>query len=67
MLKFKFMVQIWIDPNSTAQLLSLLWQNDGIIILLENLFPFPWSPYLKTDGTSLLILILVKNFKEREM
>ena len=31
------------------------------------LFPFPWNPYLKTDGTSLPILFLVKNFEEKEI
>ena len=33
----------------------------------KNIFPFPWDPYLKTDGTSLLILFLVKNFEEKEI
>ena len=31
------------------------------------IFPFPWNPYLKREGTSLLILFLVKNFEEKEM
>ena len=31
------------------------------------IFPFPWNPYLKTGGTSLLILFLVKNFEEKEI
>ena len=31
------------------------------------LFPFPWNPYLKEDGTSLLILFLVKKFEEKEI
>ena len=31
------------------------------------LFPFPWNSYLKTDGTSLIILFLVKNFEEKEI
>ena len=31
------------------------------------LFPFPWNFYLKTDGTSLLILFLVKNFEKKEI
>ena len=36
-------------------------------IPLKDLFPFPWNPYLKTDGTSLLILFLVKIFEEKEI
>ena len=36
------------------------------------LFPYPWNPYLNTDGTSLpvlhyAILFLVKNFEEKEI
>ena len=31
------------------------------------LFSFPWNPYLKTDGTSLLTIFLVKNFEEKEI
>jgi type III secretory pathway component EscR len=31
------------------------------------IFPSPWNPYLKTDGTSLLILFLVMNFEEKEI
>ena len=31
------------------------------------IFPFPWNPYLKTDGTNLLILFLVENFEEKEI
>ena len=31
------------------------------------LFPFPWNPYLKTDGTSLPILFWFKNFEEKEI
>ena len=31
------------------------------------IFPFPWNPHLKTDGTSLLILFLVKNFEKKEL
>ena len=30
-------------------------------------FPFPWNPYLKTDGTSFFILFLVKKFEEKEI
>ena len=30
-------------------------------------FDFPLNTYLKTDGTSLLILFLVKNFEEKEI
>ena len=37
------------------------WQNRT----LKEIF-FPWHPYLKTDGTSLLILFLVKNFEEKK-
>jgi hypothetical protein len=37
------------------------WRNCSF----ENLFPFNWDPYLKTDGTSLPIL--VKNFDEKEI
>ena len=33
----------------------------------KHLFPFPWNLYLKTDGTSLLIFFLVKNFEEKEI
>ena len=36
-------------------------------LLSKALFPFPWNPYLKTDGTSLPILFLVKNFEEKEI
>ena len=54
----------------------MLFSPVVIIILIEVfkgtvpskiIFPFPWNPYLKTDGTSLLILFLVKNFKEKEI
>ena len=31
------------------------------------IFPFPWNPFLKTDGTSLIILFLIKNFEEKEI
>ena len=31
------------------------------------MFPVPWNPYLERDGTSLLILFLVKNFEEEEI
>ena len=30
-------------------------------------FTFPWNPYLKTDGTSFLILFFVKDFVEEEI
>ena len=30
------------------------------------LFSFPWNLYLETDGTSLPILFLVKNFEEKK-
>ena len=30
-------------------------------------FPFPGNPYLKTNGASLLILVLNKNFEEKEV
>jgi len=36
---------------------------DGTI---PSIFLFPF-PYLKTDGTSLLILFFVKNFEEKEI
>ena len=34
---------------------------------LKILYPFPWNPYLKTDGKYLLIPFLVNNFEEKEM
>ena len=49
----------------------------NIIIALTEIFdgtvpskiilPFPWDPYFKTDGTSLLIFFLGKNFEEKEI
>ena len=47
------------EDISPFVLIALTEVFDGII-------PFPWNPYLKTDGTSLLILFLVKNFEEKE-
>ena len=35
--------------------------------LSETATPFPWKPYLKKNGTSLLLLLLVKNFEEKEI
>ena len=32
-----------------------------------DLFPFPWNPYLKTDGTSLFIFFLFKIFEVTEI
>ena len=37
------------------------------IVLTKIIFPFPWNPYLRTDVTSLLILLSVKNIKEKEI
>ena len=43
-------------------------RNYVVIIFFEGIvpskiiLPFPWNPYLKTDLTSLLILLLVKDF-----
>ena len=46
--------QIWLVFLTLAQnflVESFLW---------KFILPFPWNPYFKTDGTSLLILILVQ-------
>ena len=51
---------------SPVVIISLTEGIDGTIPS-KILFPFPWIPYLKTDGTSLPILFLVKNFEEKEM
>ena len=32
----------------------------------KNIVLLPWTPYLKTDTTSFLILLLNKDFKEKE-
>ena len=42
---------------------SVFWWNRSVKLL----FPFPWNPCLKTDGTSMLLLLLDKNFKEKEI
>ena len=34
---------------------------------VKNYISFAWNPYLKTDGTGLLILFFVKDFKEKEI
>ena len=57
--------------------LSEFCSNKVVIITLTDvfdrivpskiIFSFPWNTYLKTDGTSLLILFVVKNFEEKEI
>ena len=50
---------------SPVVIIALTEVFDGTIPS-KIIFPFPWRPYLKTDGTSLPILFLVKNFEEKE-
>ena len=52
------------------QKLSCYYHFDGFFdrtIPSKIPFPFPWNPYLKTDGTNILILFLVKNLEEYEI
>ena len=52
--------------NSPVVIIALTEVFDGTVPS-KILFPFPWNSYLKTDGTSLIILFLVKNFEEKEI
>ena len=51
---------------STVVIVALTEVFDGTVPSWI-LFPFLWNPYFKTDGKSLLILFLVKNFEEKEV
>ena len=60
---------IWIvdySKISPVVIIELTEVFDGTVPS-KIIFPFPWNPYLKTDGTSLPILFLVKNFEEKEI
>ena len=52
--------------KSPVVIIDLTEMFDGTVPS-KILFPFPWNPYLKTDGKSLPILFLVKNFEEKEI
>ena len=51
---------------SPVFIIALTEVFDGTIFS-KILFPFPWNPYFKTDGTSQSILFLAKNFEEKEI
>ena len=60
---------IWIvdySKISPVVIIELTEVFDGTVPS-KIIFPFPWNPYLKTDGTSLPILFLVKNFEEKKI
>ena len=48
--------------NSPVVIIALTEVFDRTVTS-KIIFPFPSNPYLKTHGTSLLILFLVNNFK----
>ena len=57
----------WINKDISPVVTNALTVVFDGSVPSEIILIFPWNPYLKTDGTSFLILSLVKNFEEKEI